>query len=172
MKKQTTTDRKTRHGIFVDTELKRLKSGPHVKVGILAANFDEEKRTDDAMKTSATLGEVAVYNEFGTSDGRIPERSFIRSTHDEKKNEWTRRTDTLRKRVMAGKETVDGALGKVGEMIKTDIKQKIMSNIQPENSQATILRKTRDGKVGDKTLIDFGQLLGTIHWSRYDGRNK
>lgn len=164
-----TTDRTTGHGEFIARELKRIRSKPYVKVGVLEDNFTEQKRSDEKMKASATLGEVAVYNEFGTSDGRIPERSFIRATHDNKWPEWMRRTATLRRRVVSGRETVDGALGKMGTMIQTDIKKRIMSNIRPKNAPATIKRKTRAGKVGDKTLIDTAQLLGSIHWSKHDG---
>lgn len=171
----TTSDKKTKHGEFIERELKRLRGKPYVKVGILAENFSEAKKTaEEAKKTKgnarpATLGEVAVYNEFGTSDGRIPERSFIRATHDAKKKEWIRRTGTIRKRVMEGKIDVDKGLGLVGEMIKTDIQNRIRSNVPPPNKPATVAAKTRAGKKGDRTLINTGQLLGSIHWSRHHG---
>lgn len=179
MSKVSTTDKRTRHGEFIDKELKRIRHKPYVKVGILAENFGDEKKTSEstgkgkgkAKTKTATLGEVAVYNEFGTSDGRIPERSFIRWTHDHKKKEWIKRTDELRKQLMAGKITNEQALGLMGEMIQQDIKDRIMSNIPPANTDATVAAKTRDGNAGDRTLINFGQLLGSVHWSRHDGNN-
>jgi hypothetical protein len=167
-----TTDRRTRHGEFIDRELKRLRHKPYVKVGILAGNFNERKKARPGEKPSpAKLGEVAVYNEFGTSDGKIPERSFIRATHDRKKGEWIRRTDTLRRRVMAGQMTVNKGLGLVGEMIQKDIKDRILSNVPPPNRPATIAAKTRAGNRGDRTLIDTSQLLGSVHWSRHENGN-
>lgn len=173
--KTTTSDRKTRHGEFIERELKRLRHKPYVKIGILAENFSEAKEVGEGKKKGksrpATLGEVAVYNEFGTSDGRIPERSFLRFTHDHKKAEWIRRTNTLRKRLMAGEIDTEKALGLMGEMIQQAIKDRILSNIKPANAPETVAGKTRDGNPGDKTLINFGQLLGSIHWSRHDGNH-
>lgn len=174
--KTSTKDRKTKHGEFIERELSRLRERPYVKVGILASSFSEDKKQGRVIGKSEpkklTLGEVAVYNEFGTSDGRIPERSFIRFTHDSKRASWIRRTRTLQKRVMAGKMKVDVALGLMGEMIQADIKNRINSNIKPENKPATIRAKTRDGNPGNQTLVNFGQLLGSIHWSLNNGRNQ
>lgn len=171
----STSDKKTKHGEFIERELKRLRAKPYVKVGILAENFNEAKKTDEGGRKSkgkskpATLGEVAVYNEFGTSDGRIPERSFIRATHDAKKREWIRRTGTVRKRVMEGKIDTDKGLGLVGEMIKTDIQRRIRSNVPPPNKPGTIAAKTRAGKKGDRTLINTAQMLNAVHWSKHHG---
>jgi hypothetical protein len=170
--KATTSDRKTRHGEFIERELKRLRHKPYVKVGILAENFSDPKKVgQDSKGRPATLGEVAVWNEFGTSDGRVPERSFIRHPYDHKRAEWIRRTNTLRKRLMAGEIDTEKALGLMGEMIQQAFKDRILSNIQPANAPRTIEGKIRDGNVGDKTLINFGQLLGSIHWSRHDGNH-
>jgi hypothetical protein len=175
VRKSLTTDKTTRLGQHIAEQMKRIRKKPYVKVGILAEEFKEAKKSDDdgrkkkSKSRPATLGEVAVYNEFGTSDGRIPERSFIRWTHDHKKKEWIRRTAQLRKRVMQGELTTDQALGLMGEMIQKDIKDRILSNVQPANKPATVARKTRDGKSGNKTLIDTTQMLGSVHWSKHDG---
>jgi len=170
-----TTDKATSYGKALEKQIKALHKKPYVKVGVLSENFSEDKKVGTSKgkgkSNVPTLGETAVYNEFGTSNGRIPERSFIRWTHDNKKAEWIRRTNELRKRVMRGDITTEQALGLMGEMIQKDIKDRILSNISPANAQATIDQKTRDGNPGNRTLINFGQLLGSIHWSRHDGNH-
>ncbi len=129
-----------------------------------------------------TLGIVAVANEFGTdrANGRadsifgdvtpkggggergagvhVPERSFIRSTVDAKKNgEWRIAAEELRKEMIEGRMTTDRALGLMGLRIKKDIQEKIRSQVPPPNAASTIAAKG-----SDHPLINTGQLLNGI----------
>jgi hypothetical protein len=74
-----------------------------VRVGVLS----------DAMVEGEdfTLAELAAVHEYGTEDGRIPERSFLRSTFDDKREEMVELGKTLVKDVLAGRRTTEQALG-------------------------------------------------------------
>lgn len=160
MAKPRTTDKLTPSGKKLMKQFKLLKNRPHVRVGVLQENFSDPKEGDP--ERDFTLGEVAVVNEFGSSDGRIPERSYIRSTHDDKKDAWRKLTNQLRRRMIEKTQTVAWVLGNVGEEIVANIKEKIDKLKDPPNAASTIAAKTRDGKVGDNPLINFGQLRQSI----------
>jgi len=167
-----TEDHFTSAGRILMAQIMAIKTKPHVKIGVLQEDFGKEKETPTGVEKDATLGEVAVYNEFGTlpPNGGVgkhgpvhgtPERSFIRSTADEnRKYDWPAYADELRKEVVAGRMTTDRMLGLMGQRIKKDIQMKIRSNVPPPNAPSTIAAK--GGK--DKTLINTGQLLNSINY--------
>lgn len=101
--------------------------------------------------------ELAMTHEYGSPDANIPQRSFIRSTFDEKRRTYQKELDRL------GKAALDparlrGDLRLLGEQNRADIIEKIRSNIPPPLSPLTI-----DQKAGETTaLIDTGQLLRSI----------
>jgi len=111
---------------------------------------------DFSKPTTAAIGMI---HEFGSADGTIPERSFIRSTFDKNVNKYERElkkrlTSSIRKTKMAD----DAALFQVGEIARADVinsivKREIKQDLKPE----TIARK------GSSTaLIDTGNLIGSI----------
>lgn len=100
------------------------------------------------------IAEYGAYNEFGT--GKIPERSFMRSTFDENQgnyaNIFARGIEQL---------GVNSTLGRVlsfaGMNVQNDIQEKIRSGIAPANSPRTVKIKK-----SNKTLIDTGALVQSI----------
>jgi hypothetical protein len=159
-----TADRLTSAGEEILKIAKQLKEKPHVKVGILEKDFSLEKKKDAESKSDdwpQTVGAVGVYNEWGTEN--IPERSFMRSTFDEKRDEWIKVTEQLRKATVAMKMTVKRALGLIGAMIQGDIQKKISSSVPPPNAESTIARKG-----SSTTLIDTEQMRGSIHFEVKD----
>lgn len=110
-----------------------------------------------------TVGEVATFNEFGTADGRVPERSFVRSTVDENEREYTKRIAQLQGEVLAGRVSSRTALGVLGEEAVSDIRRKMTDGIPPPNAPATVAKK------GSSTpLIDTGQLRQAINYEVRD----
>lgn len=142
-----------------------LKNKPHVRVGILQENFSDPKEGDP--KREFTLGEIAVVNEFGSKDGRVPERSYIRSTFDEEKRRWRTLTGKLKKKMIVAVKTVEWVLGNMGTKIVGDIQAKINAVKEPPNAPSTIAKKTRAGKVGDNPLVDYGQLKSSITYKTH-----
>lgn len=178
-----TTDILTDAGRRFLATCKALASKPRVEVGILGKDFKKPKKVRDEKGASknTTLGKVAAANEFGTKDGRVPERSFIRATVDKKRAEWNGLVEKLKDRVLAGSLTTDQALGLIGERIKRDIQAAIRSNIGPPNAASTIaaklgraglkgraLRKAEIAAAfGQGTLRDTGQLINAIAWELF-----
>jgi hypothetical protein len=152
-----------------------------VKIGI---QDDAEAEADG---TPMVL--VGAVNEFGTHDGRIPERSWLRSTADEKREKWNLGISNGLKTIIdqlhgvsSGEKVLTAAvhgttlsslltasvgagakarhlLKLVGEAAKADIQAKIRSNVPPPNAPSTIAQKG-----SSKTLIDTGAMLRSIDY--------
>jgi hypothetical protein len=146
---------------------KKIKNS-FVKIG-LQGNTGNKIHEDSKL----TIVNIGVIHEFGTTIKRkikgkkniivIPERSFIRSTFDEKNRNWSVKTKVLLDKIMIGKVSVSKALDVLGLLIQKDIKKKINSNIPPPNAPSTAMKKRKKGKKGKiKTLIDTGTMLRSI----------
>lgn len=133
----------------------------HVAVGIL----QDEKRDD-----GFSMVDLAMVHEYGSKDGHIPERSFIRSTCDAKRKEHIRLLRVLSKKVLDGRLTKKQALLQFGEMVKSDMVQAINNGIKPDLAESTKKAKIRSLKkqrkklsgIGFKPLIESGDLKGHI----------
>ncbi len=128
--------------------LHKMAKAPHVAVGILQ---------DNPVGDGFSMLDLATVHEFGSKDGRTPQRSFIRSTCDAKQKEHLKLIAKLQGRLLAGKIAMKQALGIVGSAVTSDIVQTINTGIKPELKLATIKRKK-----SSKPLIDTGRLKGTI----------
>jgi len=121
----------------IEKEIKKLAS-TSVKVGI----FD------------SSIAEYATFNEYGTEN--IPARSFMRSTEREQDG-WKKDIASAYDKLIFKQATSSKVLSMVGEKVKNDIKDKILSNIPPPNAVSTLKRKK-----GTKTLIDTGAMLNSV----------
>lgn len=128
---------------------KRLEKG-HVNVGILA-NVGQHEDSD------LTVAQVGFYHEFGTV--KTPERSFIRSTIEDKSKEIKKLARQQSKLVLNGKTTMEKGLGLLGAFTAGLIQEKFTSNDWPANTEATIASKG-----SSKPLIDTGQLRQSISY--------
>ena len=102
---------------------------------------------------------LAAVHEFGSKDGTIPQRSFIRSTADRERSTINR----LLTAAVKGVNTPDGirrGLGLVGEKTVAEMKRTIDRSIGiAANLPATITAK------GSSTpLIDTSVLKNSITW--------
>lgn len=106
---------------------------------------------------------IAAAHEFGVP-GHIPERSFLRSTLSENKEQASRLlANRLQQAIFEDGET-KAAFALVGEKLTGEVKRKIQSGLAPPLDPKTIARK------GSSTpLIDTGNLLQSI---TYEVRNK
>ncbi len=109
----------------------------------------------DSELDNVTLGTI---HEFGAPGAGIPERSFVRSTFDNRIREWTALLTKLAVRVYSTTpENPTRALGIFGEVVVSDIRKAMTAGIPPPLKAATVARK------GSSTpLIDMGALLGSI----------
>lgn len=105
------------------------------------------------------LATIAATHEYGSDDGVIPERSYIRATLNGDREEFTRVIARLSGQLMAGTIDAERALGILGEFGVKMIKRRIRSNIPPPLKPATIARKG-----SSVALIDTGRLWNAITW--------
>lgn len=123
----------------------KLSVGVHGQEG----NRGDEDEPDNVQ--------LAVWHEFGTSDGHVPERSFLRSAFDKNRGKYERMLPVVTRRAMNGRITPKQALETMGERMVADIVNGINRGIPPPNAPSTIERKGRS-----KPLINTGQLKGSI----------
>ena len=101
-----------------------------------------------------TLG---VIHEFGSSDGRIPERPFLRMTMRRKRREHYALIRDLAHTVTSGRSTPRIALSQLGAVAAANVQEQIADGTPPPNAPATIRRK------GSSTpLVDTGALRQAI----------
>ena len=135
-------------------EVEKAKKQPYVKIG-----FQEEKgnalHPGSMGEKPLTIVQVATFNEFGTKTA--PERSFIRSTMDDKRPELVKLTKKLFNQMAAGKMSTERALKILGIKIKALIQRKITTLRQPPNKPRTIRAKK-----SSNPLIDTGTMRQSV----------
>lgn len=138
------------------------KGAPRVFVGIL-----QDQGGERAVDGSITLAGYAAVNEFGSEDGHVPERSFLRSTVDENRGPYAKRLegavealiDGIRSGVPgAGIRRMEESLGQTGLRVSRDVKNKIRDLRDPPNAPSTLARKYP----GDNPLIHTGRMRQAI----------
>ena len=92
---------------------------------------------------------------------KIPERSFLRTGHDENVDRVISQTERAISQVLAGKMTVDDMLDLYGQQMSTAIKTYMRDLNSPPNSGMTV-----DRKGSSNPLIDTGGLLESITWEK------
>jgi phage gpG-like protein len=132
----------------LEKTLAKMAKAPHVAVGIL-----QDKKIDEKF----SMVDLATVHEYGSRDGRIPQRSFMRSTCDAQQKKHNTLIQKLQSKVIAGVLSIKQALGQLGEVVAKDMVQTINRGITPELKLATVKRKG-----SSKSLIDTGRLKGSI----------
>lgn len=158
----------------------RMKDA-RVKVGVL------EDGSGGGEGGKLTVASIAAIHEFGTEDGHIPERSFVRSTFDEQRERLRGIGKQLATRILLGVVTPAQAMAIMGSVLATEMKNKITSGTLKENAESTKLAKANKGRtakffrkpaknLGDalaqigalaavKPLIDTGRMLNSITYA-------
>ncbi|MGL5553420.1 MAG: hypothetical protein ACRDCV_14060 [Plesiomonas shigelloides] len=117
-------------------------------------------------KSGQYVAFIAACNEYGTE--KIPERSFFRTTLEERKRAYEAALRKIVKRAIEGKGADPKILmGRFGRMVQQDIQKKIVDIQEPPNAESTIARK----KGVDNPLVDTGQMLNSIRWEYVNVRD-
>jgi hypothetical protein len=138
------TDKDKGYSAILDTL--HAAAGARVLVGVRGAE-------------NSDVLQYAAANEFGTEDGRVPERSFLRSTIDENHERYGKLMRIAVLKVIRGKASPEEALGIVGIQVVGDVQRKIRSHVPPPNAPSTIAAKG-----SSVTLIDSGRLRQSIDY--------
>lgn len=130
----------------------------HVRAGVVGPPA-QEPHGDGPM----TNGEIALVHELGSRDGRIPERSFVRSSMRDPgfQAEFAALQARLVRAVLAGLMSRDRALGLLGALAASEIQQTITDDLVegPALAPETVRRKG-----SDKLLVDHGELAAAVGW--------
>lgn len=128
----------------------RAANGSYTKIGI-------QEGTRHQGEGESEMAVIALAQEFGTSDGHIPERSFIRTATDENTPKIKQASEKLLTHIYKGTVTAKQALGLLGSMLQDDIQKKIQDIDTPPNAPATIAIKG-----SSNPLIDTRQMLNSV----------
>lgn len=152
-----------------DRELRRFNKrvqsmlkGVSFTVGVQGKEAAEMHEKGDVPMTV-----IAAVHEFGSTDGRIPERSYLRSTFDENRRKYERMIRDGAKGVLKGKTAAKKTAFATGETVRADVIKRIKSNIPPPLAESTISRKG-----SSVALIDTGQLIASITSIVHEGKKK
>lgn len=128
----------------ITKELKFI-NGTHVKVG-----FPGEKVETD-------VATVAIINEFGAPTKNIPPRPFMANTYDKNRAKIKQFKEKELSSIFEGKQTVSGAMDKLGSWFSDQVKKEIRAGSFEANKPATIVKKG-----SSKPLIDDGIMIGSV----------
>lgn len=107
-----------------------------------------------------SMQDIALVHEFGSSDGRIPERSFLRSGIAEREAGLLGIMENVADKVTKGELKAQQAADQVGLTVQALIQKRIQDGeITPELSAYTIERRKNQS---DTPLFDTGQLVQSI----------
>lgn len=127
----------------LDKLAKSLDTKDSVKVGLPRGSNDYPDGT-----SVITVGAV---HEFGSPARNIPQRSYLRSTIVENKEEYFRIMSSLAKKIVGGDLSMQKALHMLGMKLQNDVQNKIEDIKEPP-------LKSREGN----PLIDTGHLRQSI----------
>lgn len=108
--------------------------------------------------TELTMAQIGAVHEFGTEDGHIPERPWLRRNHDENEARYRDQLDKDYGRILAGRVRVLAILTAFAERVASDVRKTIGKVTEPPLAPSTIAAK------GGKThpLIDTGAMRNAV----------
>ena len=131
-------------GFLETTKELNLLDDLWVSVGIHAA--------EDGERDEGGNVEIATFHEFGLG---VPERSFLRTTMDERRGDIARLMTKALNRV--GSISAKDALSILGQFVENAVKAKITSLNEPPNAPSTIAKKG-----SSNPLVDTGQMKNSV----------
>ena len=143
-------------------------SGKQVKVGVLSGDHawlagihEYGCNITVTPKMRAFLHANGLHLSPSTTVIKIPERSFLRTGHDENADRVLKQTERALSQVLAGKMSVDDMLDLYGQQMATAIKTFARDLSTPPNHPYTI-----DKKGSSNPLVDTGDMIEHITWKK------
>jgi hypothetical protein len=125
-----------------------------VKVGILEAAGNHQNVEEG--EPQKTVAELAVVNEYGSSDGRIPARPAWRNSLDESRERITKALGKVAEEIVGG-AAVEVAMSKIGLLGQAIVRRGITRLREPPNAPLTIAKKG-----SSNPLIDTSQTRNAV----------
>jgi hypothetical protein len=149
VKLQTSVSGGDRLGTKLRQIRERLQKNSGVLVGLPAGTGSYED--------GAPIAVIAAVQEFGSADGRIPERSFLRVPLRQNAETFQAIWRAQVPKVVDGDMTMHQVMSQLGARAVAVSQEAISEGIAPENAEST---KKRKGS--SKPLIDTGALRQSI----------
>ena len=149
MKLQTSVSGGDRLGTKLRQIRERLQKNSGVLVGLPAGTGSYED--------GAPIAVIGAVHEFGSADGRIPERSFLRVPLRQNAETFQAIWRAQVPKVVDGDMTMHQVMSQLGARAVAVSQEAISEGIAPENAEST---KKRKGS--SKPLIDTGALRQSI----------
>lgn len=126
---------------------------PYALAGIRqdAGVYDERDRQ---AGEPLNIAEIAIVNEFGSLDGRIPSRPWMRSAWDRNEGRYATALGVELGKVIDGKQDVPTALDRVILRVERDQVDSLIALRNPPNAPSTLAAKAPK----TNPLVDTGQL--------------
>lgn len=138
------------------SQLTKLKKTFNELIGAkLKVGFFDAQKSD---KNDLTLSTVAKINEYGTLDGKIPPRPFMRQTL-RKHNNFKEDIKNVLQETLTLSKSFDSLFKKLGVKGMQEIQKELTTGEFKENADYTIKKKK-----SSKPLMDTGQLRQNVSW--------
>jgi len=148
--------------------MRKNVKGPYVTVGVQGTEATKPRKPkpgeeDVERAFGSTNIELALVHEFGSRDGRVPQRSFIRASVDRERkmlNEMLKDTVVA----IAAGSNARIAIGLVGAKARAEMVRTIDNSI----GLKPLKRRTIMAKGSTRPLIDTAQLKQALTWKAYN----
>lgn len=120
--------------------------------------FQGKSALESKEESDATVVDVATFNEFGTD--ATPERSFLRSSMDDHRDDIGKVIEEGLAAIIDGKKTAIQAASTVGILAQSLVRKRIVELDSPPNSDVTIAIKG-----SSSPLVDTGQMIQSVTWT-------
>lgn len=137
---------------------RRFKANKMGRSSLVGIQGDQAEVKREDYGTNVEIGAV---QEFGTRDGRIPPRPFLRTPFDEHQKEYEKAFDAIYDRFLEGAD-LDVDLLLLGDTYRRQVIDDIKAKKYEEWADSTREKKEKAGKGGDVPLWDTGQMVGAI----------
>lgn len=136
---------------------KRLEGDTQVLVGV--------PKGSGTYEDGLTIATIAAVNEFGSADGVIPARPFLRSAVEENAPMYLRLAEKDLPNIIIGVQPMSRLLHRLGNLAVGNVQKKIVEGPFKANAEYTIRKKG-----SSKPLIDTGALRQSINYEIADNR--
>ena len=114
-----------------------------------------------------SVGSIGTVHEFGSLDGTIPERSFLRSTFDANVRKYTRSLSQQIRRAIERNAPQEAALFRLGEKVRQDVidrirNREIKQGIKESTKKAFIATGSQTRRGDGPALVNTGRLVDSI----------
>lgn len=111
------------------------------------------------LDEDSELAQIALWLEFGTDDGRIPERPAHRMTFEKLRPELKIKYAELVKLVSEGKISPKQGIARIGAWYAGKLRWEIIRYNAVPNAESTVRQKGFDDP-----LMDTGEYVNNINW--------